>query len=170
MTTEPSAGRPHDDQGAALILAIGFVLMVSAILGGLAILVTSSFNNRVALDRARNREYAADAAIEDAIAQLRSTSRSSLIDCGNYPKTNLNSIDIRVTCSSAATVTGSGDIVTGTKDNLVVTQRNVIFMACDYSNAVCTPANAIVTAQVNFEQTDTGGVSSTFVQSWSVNQ
>ena len=59
----------HDDRGAALILAIGFILLISAIVGGLAALITSSLDNRGTLDTIRNRQYAADAGIQDAITQ-----------------------------------------------------------------------------------------------------
>ena len=54
----------HKDSGAALLLAIGFVLMIGMISGGLIALATSSMNNRATLELLRNREYAADGAID----------------------------------------------------------------------------------------------------------
>ena len=65
--------RPHNDSGAALILAIGFVLLVSAIGGALAALVISSNATGNSLERVRNRQYAADSAIQKAIYCNRQT-------------------------------------------------------------------------------------------------
>ena len=64
-------GHRHEDRGAALILAVAFVVMFGSIGAGLAALVTSSVNNRGSLESVRDRQYAADGAIEDAIVQVR---------------------------------------------------------------------------------------------------
>ena len=69
--------REHEDRGAALLLAVGFVVVIGAIAGGLAGLATSGVNNRVTLEQVRNREYAADGAIENAISQVRLQTCSS---------------------------------------------------------------------------------------------
>ncbi|CAB4885562.1 unannotated protein [freshwater metagenome] len=169
--TAPHGTHRHDDRGAALILAIGFILLISAIVGGLAALITSSLDNRGTLDTIRNRQYAADAGIQDAITQVRSvTNRTSALACDPSAPltyvpftTALNSSNIRVDCAKAFGVAGS-------TDNYVLAQRNVIFTACVDTGSACTTANVIIRAQVDFEQKYAGAVTTTFVQSWSVNQ
>ena len=151
--------RRHQDSGAALLLAIGFVVMVSAIGGGLAALATSSMNNRNTLELVRNREYAADGAIENAIAQVRgqtcASPGASIVD------STLNGVAIRVdwvnACVSVADSNGTS-----------IQQRNVLFSAfCQTpSDATCKISDVIIRAQVNFQDTP----AKTFVQSWSVNR
>jgi hypothetical protein len=152
----------HDDSGAALLLAVGFVVLISAIGGGLAALATSSLNNRNALELVRNREYAADGAIEQAIADARTSTCSSV---GGPTFDTLNSIAIRVDWVNACGVVQSSD---GT----VVAQRNIVFSACEggLTSPVCLPANVIIRAEVNFEQASAGVTTKTYVQSWSVNR
>lgn len=157
--------RHHNDSGAALILAVGFVLMIGMISGGLAALATSSLNNRNTLEVLRDREYAADGAIENAISHVR------LLSCSSPPgfiTDELKSVKIRVDWSNACGVVQSSD-------GSVVAQRNVIFTACVNIETQCSdvavpPAPVIIRAQVNFQQALTGSVTKTFVQSWSVNR
>lgn len=161
MTTN-SCDQHRQDRGAALILAIGFVLMISAIVGGLTVLITSSFNNRGALETIRDSQYAADAAIQDAITVVRAvTDRSLPATCAGFART-LNSVTIRVDCAKAYGIAPS-------TDNLVLSQRNVIFSACIDNGNACTDASTIIRAQVSFEQLYAGAITTTFVQSWSVN-
>lgn len=158
--------REHEDCGAALLLAVGFVVMVGAIAGGLAALATSSVNNRTALEQVRNREYAADGAIENAIAQVR------LLTCasanGFITDATMDAVSIRVDWAKACGVVQSSD-------GSVVAQRNVIFSACLNTGSPCSdtavPAvPVIIRAQVNFQQAFLGAVTQTYVQSWSVNR
>lgn len=158
MSRTPTDGR---DSGAALLLAIGFVLLVSAISAALAALIMTNSRTGVVLDSVRNRQYAADAAIQDAIVRVRLLDRANAPTCG-YEST-LNDIDIRVDCGNAVSVVGTGE-------NLVLSQRNVIFVACLDTNSPCDEANTIIRAQVNFEQRYTDSVTKTFIQSWSVNR
>jgi hypothetical protein len=158
----------HQDSGATLILAIGFVLMVGAISAGLASLATSSLNNRTTLELVRNREYAADGAIEEAISRVRlAAGRALAVDCsagGNFVDlAMLNGIAIRVDWRNAC------GVVRGS-DGTVVAQRNVTFSACENSGAACVDTTVIIRAQVNFQQDSTGAVAKTTVQSWSVNR
>ena len=158
------------DEGAALILILGMIVMVSAVLGGLLGFISTSARGRVALDTTRARQYAADGAIEYAIAQVRNMPmqvvplRPAESACGPYAHT-LNGFSIHVDCANNPRVlTSDGGLL----------QRNVIFTACAGPVAVCTPATAIIRAQVNFEA---GGapagspltVTQTYVQSWSLN-
>ncbi|MEY2581961.1 MAG: hypothetical protein QOE09_1810 [Ilumatobacteraceae bacterium] len=151
--------RDQQDRGSALLLAIGFVLMVGAISAGLAALATSSMNNRATLQLVRNRQYAADGAIEQSISQVRAFTCAT--PGGSIPAT-LNSVAIRVDWVNACGVVKSAD--TGT----VVSQRNVIFSAyCkNPTDATCNFTDVIIRAQVNFQELP----SATYVQSWSVNR
>ncbi len=157
----------HEDRGAILILAIGFVVMIGAIGAGLAALVTTSLNNRGSLERVRDREYAADAAIEDAIVVVRSASTAGSDACQSVTGVSMtlgfNSFDIRVDWRNACGVVRSAD-------GFVLVQRDAIFAACPSTGIACTDASVIIRAEVNFQQGATGAVTQTFVQSWSVNQ
>jgi hypothetical protein len=141
------------------LLAIGFVVMVSAIGGGLAALATSSVNNRNTLEFVRNREYAADGAIENAISQVRALTCAS--PGASIVDSSLNGVAIRVdwvnACVSVADSNGT-----------LITQRNVIFTAfCNVpSDTTCRIPDVIIRAQVNFQDAP----AKTFVQSWSVNR
>jgi hypothetical protein len=153
------------DAGAALILAIGFVVMVGSIGAGLAALVTTSLNNRYALEQVRNRQYSADGAITEAISQVRAAVGGPLDSCtsaGGSLVDTMNHINTRVewvnACRTVIDATGA-----------VVAQRNVIFSACEDTGSSCSPTKVIIRAQVNFQQSQTGAVTKTFVQSWSVN-
>ena len=160
--TRQRARRQHADSGAALLLAIGFVVMIGAISGGLAAVASSSMTNRTQLEAVRNREYAADGAIETAIGSARSATCSSF--GGPTFDTSLNSVPIRVDWVNSCGVVQSSD---GT----VVAQRNVIFSACvGDAAAPCLSANVVIRAQVNFQQVSGSPVTKTYVQSWSVNR
>ncbi|MEO5900128.1 MAG: hypothetical protein ABIR68_08345 [Ilumatobacteraceae bacterium] len=162
----------HEDRGAALVVAIAFVVAIGAVCGGLAALTASSLSNRAPLEAARNREFAADGGIQYAIAQVRTIDLPPLTACNSAggtfaptagPAMNLNGIPIRVDWVNAC-----GAVVGA--DGAVVVQRNVIFTACVAVATSCaSPASVIIRAQVNFEQGLTGGVTNTYVQTWSVN-
>lgn len=172
----------RDERGATLILAIGFMVVVGGIGAGVVSSVATGFNGRTVLDRLRNREYAADGAVEFAIASVRQLSEATgdpggpgVADCGGHDKTNhysrkgpdaLNGIDIWVDCSNQRTLV----------DGLL--QRNVVFTACvdpgfvDDGNPKC-GGSTIVRAQVNYQAKSAGAlmvVTRTWVQSWSVNR
>jgi hypothetical protein len=160
------SGRRHEDRGASLILTLGFVVMIGAISSGLIGLTTSSLNNRDSLERVRNREYAADGAIEEAVAQVRQQVGPALVACtaasGSITDT-LNATTIRVDWRNACAAVQSSD---GT----IVAQHDVVFTACENTGAACVEAAVIARAQVNFEQAASGAVTKAYVQSWSVNR
>ena len=159
----------HDskrDRGSSLVVTIGFVVMVGSIVAGLAALATSSINNRNTLGELRDRQYAADSAIEVAIAQVRASGQSTSTSCsggGGKLVSDLNGYSIRVDWQNACTVVRGSD-------GFALVQRNVIFAACDDRGVTCVDSTVIVRAQVNFEQGLGGQVTRTYVQSWSVNQ
>lgn len=140
-------------------MAIGFVLMVGSIGAGLAGIATTSLNNRNSLEVVRNREYAADGAVEEAIAKVRAT-QTCTPSSGSVLDTSIVATGIRVDWLTVCpTVMSSG--------STAYPQRNVIFSACENTGTTCDPAKVIVRAQVNFEPA-AGTVIKTFVQSWSV--
>jgi type II secretory pathway pseudopilin PulG len=154
-----------EDRGAALFLAIGFVFMIGAIAAGLASVMVSSLNGRATLTVVRNRQYAADGAIERAITQVRNQGGGALSSCsaaGANIVTSLNGATIRVDWTNACTtVRGS--------DGTPVAQHDVVFSACVDTGVPCAGSAVIINALVNFEQGSTGAVTKTYVQSWSVN-
>jgi hypothetical protein len=153
--------RARDESGASLILAIVFMLVVGGIGFAVVSSVTSSVKGRAILDVVRNRQYAADGAIETAIVQIRSAGPDGLgmAACdgdGNVRHTTLDKVPIRVECNNASTLTFAGFL-----------QRDVVLTAC-LDNSACSVTSTIIRAQVNFEGASTS-VTRTWVQSWSVN-
>jgi hypothetical protein len=145
-------------------MAIGFVVLIGSIAAGLSALVTSSTNNRLSLTEVRNRQYAADGAIEEAITAVRLLDRTTTGSCGaaaGNRTSTLNGYTIRVDWQNVCGVVRSavGELVA---------QRNVVFTACLDDGSSCTDQDAVVRAQVNFEQAATGAVTRTWVQAWSV--
>lgn len=160
----------HPDSGAALILVVGFILMVGMISAGLIGLATTGLNNRSTLQLVRDRQYAADAAINQAIADARGrppvTPCTAATGSTTYPKLNSTGVSIRVDWDNSClinTVTSS--------DGSSFPQRNIIFSAfCgDQTIADCNFADVIIRAQVNFEPAS-GVTTKTYVQSWSVSR
>jgi type II secretory pathway pseudopilin PulG len=161
--TRNRAPRMQGERGAALILAIAFMVVIGGISAAVVSTTTSGIQDRAVLDQARNREYAADAAIENAIARVRGNAGvCSVVN----PFPLFNKFKIHVDCTSAPAV------VAGPGGTLLV-QNDVIFSACvDASGAACGTANTptIINAQVNFQGTGAAAQVKTFVQSWSVNR
>jgi hypothetical protein len=154
---------PARDRGAALIIAIGFVVMIGAIAAGLTAMVTSGVGNRAALEQIRDRQYAADGAVEDAVAETRVLLDVGKFTCGDASagSTRMNDVDVRVelvvTCTAVL-----GD------DGFPVVQMSGAFVACEDRRTACEAADVVVRTLVAFE-TDAGGrVVGTSVRSWSV--
>jgi hypothetical protein len=163
--------RKRDEEGATLILVIGFMLMVGLVSAGLATQLASTSKSRVALDTARNRQYAADGAILEYIPIVRSQMESSpLGPCpGTHsfrsPGPRLNGVDIQVDCDFP----GIGFTLSG------FVQRNVKFTACapQPGNAPCPSDAVIIQAQVNYASQDPPAATSidvtrTYIQTWNV--
>jgi hypothetical protein len=158
----------HRDSGAALIMVIGFILMVGMIGGGLIGLAATGLNNRSTLQMVRDRQYAADAAINQAIADARArppvTPCTAATGTTTYPKLNSAGVSIRVDWNNSCL---NNTVVSS--DGTPFPQRNIVFSAfCGDQTAVnCNFADVIIRAQVNFEPAS-GATSKTSVQSWSV--
>jgi hypothetical protein len=161
----------RNDDGAALILVLGFIVFVGAITSGLLGYITTTVRHRVPLDAIRAREYAADGGVEWAIAQVRGLPQPGQ-SCPPPPSAAvvfnppvLNGVPIRVDCLDAPETVRSGIYF--------FVQRNVVFTACEGA-APCDDSNAIVRAQVNYQapvvQSGPAVITRTYVQSWSVNR
>jgi hypothetical protein len=154
----------RDERGASLVLAIAFMLVAGAIGAGLTSTITSGINDSTALSTVRNRQYAAEGAVEEAITQARN-------DGGFCPATipswTLDGYTIRVDCDNSPAV------VEGPQGNLVA-QHNVIFSACDNKTGKpCTDGNmnVVIRAQINYSFTGVPPrLTTTYVQAWSVNE
>ena len=111
----------------------------------------------------RNREYAADGAIEQAITLARTNGG---VCPASVPPWTLNGSTIRVDCNN------SPSVVAGPQGNLVA-QHDVVFSACDNKTGkACTDANAnvIVRGRINYSFTGIPPqLTTTYVQAWSVN-
>jgi hypothetical protein len=171
---EPRPRQQHRDSGASLIMAVGFVLAIGFIGGGLASLATSGLSNRSTLETLRNRQYAADGAIDKAISAARTRTCSTPVATSGVDGPTLstmNGVAIRVDWINACGIVQSGDrtsaATAASSAGTVVAQRNVIFSACVDTGATCTLATVIIRAQVNFDLL--GAAPKTYVQSWSVN-
>jgi Tfp pilus assembly protein PilX len=169
----------RDERGAALILAIVFMLVLGTISAAGFSLIASGLHSRVGLDVVRNRQYAADAGVEAAITDARpdvTTWANASYDaapldavqtflnsaqCGGPRPKFLNNVSVQVSCLPAPALHAG------------YFAFNVIFTACmsgDAQSGVCPAAKAIVRAQVNFDfDVANRTVKSTYVQSWSVN-
>jgi hypothetical protein len=164
--------RRRDERGASLVLAIVFMVVIGAIGGAVLSSLTSGLSSRVALDDARDREYAADGAIQTVISQIYGLANGPTHvvpgqPCpapANIPDFPLNNVVIHTDCVGALATTRQ-----------LYRQLNVIFVTCakgDVSGGVCPDVKVIIRAQVNFQATSTGvdlHVQRTWIQAWSVN-
>ena len=164
--------RQHDERGASLVLAIVFMVVVGAIGSSVVASVSSGIRSGTSLATARNREYAADAAIETAIARVRVQTANNTTTCASplgIPFENPQVL-VHVDCANTPAVVAQ-------PGGTLVAQNNVIFTACLQSgpppgaacNTVTGPAGngTIISAAVNFQLN--GSTVATHVLSWSVN-
>jgi hypothetical protein len=152
------------DRGAALVVAIAFVVMIGAIGAGLAGLITSSSNNRITLQALRDREYAADGAIEIAVAEVRTMDRATSAACtapGGTSTSTLNGVAIRVDWRIVCSVTRGAD-------GVLAAGRDVVLQACESTGVACAPGDVVVKASVRLADDVDGAVAGTSVQWWSV--
>ena len=122
------------ERGASLVLAIAFMVVIGAIAMATLAMITSGLNNRRTLDEVRDREYGADAAIEFAIANVRTLDSPNggpaLQNCADGAARAPYTVDghsYHVDCQNAPAVTFGG-----------LLQRNVIFTACE-GTTTCAP-------------------------------
>ena len=165
----------RDERGASLVLAIAFLVVAGAIGAGLTASVTSGINDATVLALARNRDYAAEGAIDYAIVDVQQGKLGAdgtgpvspltsigLSLCGPYSKTltlrGSQTIGIRVDCTPAPEITAD-----------LAARNNVIFVACVDTGPPCDDTTAIIRAEINYQVSGTPpAVTSTHVQTWSV--
>lgn len=101
--THRNTERSPSDRGAALMLSLVLVMVVSVILGALVSVVLANFEtSKVSHERTRQR-YAADAAAEQAIESLRNdrTLCDPPTSTHALASTTVNGIPVEVTCRAA---------------------------------------------------------------------
>lgn len=145
--------RAHGEDGATLIFVIGFMVVVGLVGAGLATQLSSSSKTRVALDKQRNREYSADAAILKRIGEVREhmESTDAIEPCPGPTSTTrytdpsdvLNDFPIQVDCQFDLF-----DLETNTE------LRNATFTACapQEPGEKCPDSATIIRAQVHYER------------------
>jgi type II secretory pathway pseudopilin PulG len=152
----------RDEEGVALILALSFMVLIGLVTTALLSSIMGAVGSRSELDDVRNRQYAAEAAVEQAIASVRALpSPGTGATCDPSSRT-LNGVAIHVDCKNIPIPTRTG-----------FTQRNVVFTSCPgtaASPAMCATADTIVRAQVNYESADGTAPTKTYIQSWTVNR
>lgn len=160
-TLEPHAA--DRDRGAALVVAIGFMVMIGAMAAGLTSMVTSGVGNRIALDEIRDRQYAADGAVELEVAAMRSAVGAASAVCGDVHASEhtINGVAVRVDATLNC-VAVAGD------DGLPVRQYVGTFDACEDTGRACSDTDVVVRALVGFETDVAGALVTTTVRGWSV--
>jgi hypothetical protein len=144
--------RARGEDGAALELALLFMIATALIVTVLLGFASTSSQATVATRTSRGRDYNADAAMQAAIATVRVGSCASFT-----PSFTLNppATPLRVDCSTTGAVVGS--------------QRHVVFSVCPSSvvTVPCPDASSLLRAEVIFF--DDGGIvgRAVSVLSWS---
>ena len=145
--------RDHDrDRGAALIVAIAFMVAIGAMSAGLAAMVTSGISNRIALEQIRDRQYAADGAIEDAVADMR----TYLAAASSRAATPLMLVVAPDRRAGPGRRDRSRGVAGAGVDGLPVRQPVVRFDACVDDGPPCDDRTVVVRSLVGFELDRTG--------------
>ncbi|MGD0255653.1 MAG: hypothetical protein ABSB99_08910 [Acidimicrobiales bacterium] len=138
----PSTRHQHGEDGASLILALVFMVVMSLLLLGLLELTGTALVNTYNLKSQRSLEYAADGAADIAVQNVRYSDNpysASSTNClpGSVSSITLNGVSMSVDCTQQA------------YDPLSGLTREVNFYAC--TSALCTSSNAVLQAEVTFE-------------------
>ena len=150
----------RDEQGVALILALSFMVLIGLVTTALLSSLMGAVGSRSELDDVRNRQYAAEAAVERAIATVRTIGGQGPArePCGPYDGSTLNGFTVHVDCTPTPTTTRG-----------LLLQRNVVFTSC-LGSSTCNATNTIVRAQVNYETPVDTTVTKTYIESWTVSR
>jgi type II secretory pathway component PulK len=140
--------RAGEEQGAILLLALGFIAFAGVVGMALAGYATTNLRATVNLRDLRARQFSADGVVDGAINTVRLDSAKGNVD-SCFPAVTLNGMAYRVDCTSA----NSGTDVT--------------FAACaDTVTAPCPAASAVLLAAVHYTRTTTPATVQ--ITSWSV--
>jgi hypothetical protein len=152
-----------DEDGAILLLALIFVLILSLSIYGLVTFGGIGIKNTVNLKGQQSLEYAADGATEASIQAVRYSNYA-----WNYPLGNLQLVDclpdgaIFAAPSTTPSLTINNtpitvDCIPGPPSPASHVTRVVTFYACPQAVSPCSAANSVVFATVDFEDvTPTG--------------
>ena len=154
----------------ALVLALAVMIAMSVTLAALVSLVISGFRSSLSMEQHRNRQYAADGAVEQTIARLQHDTTRALVGsgCGSAPTSyTINGVAVQVVCTGEPVGVLVQTTTPANPQAGVLLQRNVVISACTGAGA-CTPETATVVAKVNFPTGADGAPSGAFIQSWSV--
>jgi hypothetical protein len=148
--------RSRDETGAALELALIFLMSTAVIVATLLTFATTSSQATLVTRTGRGSDYDADAAMQAAIATIRvDTTQGYVGSCVSFtPVFTLNnpSRPLRVDCFPFAAS---------------ATQRNIILSVCASKvSAPCPDAQAILRANVTFYDDQSFG-RAVSIQSWS---
>jgi hypothetical protein len=146
--------RNHGQEGSALVMALVFLTSCGIIIGALMTFANTNSAATTSLRTSRGSDFDAQAAMEAAIATVRTGSTCGTGASGYTPSWTLNnpSRPLRVDCFSLSSS---------------ATQRNDVLAVCPSSvNAPCPDNSAIVRANVIFyDKLGTGN--SVGIQTWS---
>lgn len=170
--------KPRNDEGAVLILALIFMLIVSLAIYGLVTFGGVGILNATSLKGQRSLEYAADGATSTAIQAVR---YSPYAFSNPQPESCLpDGAELQLTSSSNEAsgtnfitindVTMGVDCIASIASTTPQFTRVVTFYACLQPNAPTTPtacvaSNSIVAATVDFEDVNSSGVDNCSVSS-----
>ena len=151
------------ERGASLLLAIVFMVVVGAISAAVLATTASGLQDRVALDQARNREYAADGAIETAVTASGTTAAHAPA-AGSEPDAERRQHSRRLHVEPVVhRPAGQHDRNAEQHHLHRVRERRLVERV-----HAPQPQTRSSTRQVNFQ--GTSAPLKTFVQSWSVNR
>jgi len=145
----------NGEQGAALVMALIFLTVCGLTIGGLLTYSNTSSASTTALRKARGTDYDTDAAMNGAIAKLRTTGATCGTGASGYtPSWTLNntSVPLRVDCFSISSSSS---------------QRDDVLLVCPSSaSAPCADSAALLRAEVIFYDSPSWGTSID-IQTWS---
>jgi hypothetical protein len=144
-----------DEEGAALILALLFLTVCAITIGALLTYANTSSVSTTTLRTTRGSDYDQDAAMNAAIAKLRTTGATCGTGANGYtPSWTLNNpaTPLRVDCFTLSSS---------------ALQRDDVLLVCRSSqSAPCPDSKALLRAEVIFYDTPSWG-SSIDIQTWS---
>jgi hypothetical protein len=150
-------GRPSE-RGSALVLALLFLTVCGVTIGGLLTFANASSNETTALRLTRDTDFDAQAAVQVAIANVRTgTSCTTSVYTPAASALNNTTAPVRVDCYQLSSTTGSN------------AKRNDVFLVCPASvSPPCDTNPSVPLLQANLTFYDTPIVGSSIgIQTWS---